>query len=54
MDKRFENLQQIFAFKTSYNEKHTFNSFKTEYGRYISFIKIFFGKKLKNYYLKYF
>ncbi|MDA8652952.1 hypothetical protein N9L62_01910 [Candidatus Actinomarina sp.] len=54
MDKRFENLQQIFTFKTSYNEKHTFKSFKTEYNRYISFIKIFFRKKLKNSYLKYF
>ena len=54
MGKRFENLQQIFTFKAYYNGKHTFKSFKTEYGRYISFIKIFYRKKLKNFYLKYF
>jgi len=54
MDKRFENLEQIFTFKTSYSEKHTFKSFKTEYRRYVSFVKNYFRKKLKNYYLKYF
>ena len=54
MNKRFENLEQIFTFKTSYSEKHTFKSFKTEYGRYVSFIKSYFRKKVKNYYLKYF
>ena len=54
MEKRFENLEQIFTFKASYSEKHTFKSFKTEYGRYVSFIKNYFRKKVKNYYLKYF
>ena len=47
MNTRFENLQQTFTFKATYSEKHTFKSFKTEYGRYISYTKIYFRKKLK-------
>ena len=47
MNTRFENLQQIFTFKANYSEKHTFKSFKTEYGRYINYIKGHLRKEIK-------
>ena len=47
MNTRFENLQQIFTFKANYSEKHTFKSFKTEYGRYINYIKRHLRKEIK-------
>ena len=47
MNTRFENLQQIFTFKANYSEKHTFKSLKTEYGRYINYIKGHLRKEIK-------
>lgn len=48
MNTRFENLQQIFTFKATYSEKQTFKSFKTEYRRYINYIKGYIRKEIKN------
>ena len=48
MEERFENIEQVFYFESTYSEKHNFESFRKEYKRYLNFSKNYLKKRLKN------